>query len=566
MPLDAPSPTANLKSPRRLKEQRLEALRTLRSTWLSRWQELSENIEPKRGAFYETSGSVQSRGQARDRKIRDTTGREALRILQNGMMSGATSPSRPWIRFAVRDDGLKQDPEVKLWLSETTKRVLHIFAASNAYQVMHNAYGDQGLFGTAGYLILEDFEDVVRFYPLVVGEFFIGLNDRLAVDTVYREVVMTVAMLVEQFGLDACSEHVKGLYRQGAVDQSIDVIHAIEPNRKRDLRKKDRTGMAFEECYFEKGRGEGFLLEKGYHEFPAVILRWDVSGTDAYGTGPGMDALPDQKQLHSQQIWKGKGIAKQVDPPLNAPASMKEGMAAVTGIPGGVNFVNSADVKGGVQPTYQPNLNLSDLKEDMAETRGSVKRAFYADLFMAISQMEGIQPRGSKEIEERKDEKLVQLGPVLERLHSEGLGPTVMRVYMLMERAGLIPPKPEALRGREPEIEFISILAVAQKAIATVGIERLLQLVGQIFEAFPEARTKIDILEVLDQYADFLGVDPKLIIPSDDAQATIDAQAKAAQQQKAMEAAPAMAKSASDLASADVGGGMNALQMMTGGQ
>lgn len=566
MPFDTLPYNPHAIEPRRRKEQRLEQLRGLRAAWLTRWQECSENIEPKRGAFYETAGSQANRGQARDRKIKDTTGREALRTLQNGLMSGATSPSRPWIRMTVGDEELRSDPEVKLWLSEVTKRVLHVFQKSNAYQVMHNAYGDFGLFGTAGYLVLEDFEDVVRFYPLVIGEFFVGLDDRLAVNCVYRETVMTVGMLVDQFGLAACSDDVQRQYKLGRYDTAVDVCHAIERNDRQDRGKVGAEGMPWQDCYWEKGRGAAFLRHSGYHEFPAVVLRWDVAGIDPYGTGPGMDALPDMKQLHAQQIWKGKGIAKQVDPPLSAPGTMKSTMEGPTSLPGGINYVGDIDVaKGGVRPTYQPNLNLSDLKEDMEETRNSVKRAFFADLFFAISQMEGVQPRGEKEIEERRDEKFVQLGPVLERLHNEGLGPTVMRVYHVMERAGLIPPKPMALENREPEIEFISVLAVAQKALSTVGIERLLQLIGQIFEAFPEAREKVDIFDLIDDYAEFLGVDPRLIVPTDDARATIaQRERQAAQAQAATETVPALAKSASDLANADVGGGLSALQLMTG--
>lgn len=548
---------------RRHSERRVEALRSLRYSWHVRWQELAENIDPKRGSFYQSAASVQNRGTAKDKKIKDTTGRDALRTLQNGMMSGATSPSRPWFRVTLGDYDLAQNPEVKLWLSEVTKRMLRVFAGSNAYPIMHNSYGDLGLFGTAGFLILEDFEDVVRFYPLVVGEFFVGLNERLAVDTVYREFAMGVGAMVGQFGYSSCSSKVQAMWDRGEYDTQIDLVHGIEPNVGRDSRKVDAKGMPFREVYWEKGEGSDFLATRGYHEFPAMIARWDVLGSDPYGTSPGMDALPDVKQLHSQQVWKGKGIAKQVDPPLNAPASMRN--EPVTGIPGGINFVPDADVKNGVTPAYRPDLRLGDLKEDMNETRASVKRAFYADLFFAISQMEGIQPRGNKEIEERKDEKFVQLGPVLERLHGEWLSPAVKRVYSCMLRAGLIPPPPDAMKGQQPEIEFISVLAIAQRSIATVGIERLLQVIGQVFEAFPQAARKIDIFDTVDDYADLLGIDPRLIVPTDEAEAAIADEKAAAQKAQSVEAAPALAKSASDLANADVGGGMNALQMMIGG-
>lgn len=547
---------------RRRGESRLKSLRTMRQSWHDRWTDLAANIDPKRGSFYESAANAANRGTARDKKIKDTTARDALRTLQNGMMSGATSPSRPWFRLGTKNDGLADDPEVKLWRSEVTKRMLRVLAGSNIYHVLQNAYGDLGLFGTAGFLLLEDFEDVVRAYPLVVGQFFVGLDHRLAVNTLGREFALTVGQIVPKWGYDNCSLKVQSDWDAGRYDVSVDICHLIEPNDERDLRKADAKGMAFRESYWEKDNSDDFLAVGGYHEFPAMIGRWDVNGNDPYGTAPGMDALPDVKQLHSQQVWKGKGIAKQVDPPLNAPASMKN--EPVTGVPGGVNFSTETGSKDGLRAVYQVNLNLSDLKEDMEETRNSVRRAFYADLFFAISQMEGVQPRGNKEIEERKDEKFVQLGPVLERLHGEWLGPMVKRVYHLMDRAGLIPEKPEALQNMEPEIEFISVLAVAQKAVATVGIERLLQLIGQIYEAFPEAREKVDIFDLIDDYADFLGIDPRLVIPTDDAKASIAAQKRQAQQQQALEQVPGLAKSASDLANAEVGGGINALQLMTG--
>lgn len=553
---------------RRQCERRLEALRKLRNSWHTRWVELAEHIDPKRGSFYQSAANAENRGVRKDRKVKDGTARRALRTLQNGMMSGCTSQARPWFKVSLGvGDPLNSDMSVKEWISETTKRMLRVFADSNFYRIIQPAYGDLGLFGIAGYLAMEDFEDVVRFYPLVVGEFFVALNSRLEIDTVFREFSMSVSALVGEFGYSACSMRVRGMWDRGDYDTEIDVVHAIEPNMARDRRKVDAAGMPFREVYFEKGAtsadaGSDFLRKKGYHEFPAMICRWDVNGRDAYAGCPGMDAIPDVKQLYSQQVWKGKGIAKQVDPTLNAPASMKN--EPITGIPGGINYTPDGDTKNTVVATYQPNLRLGDLKEDIAEIKQSIKETFYADLFFAISQMEGVQPRGNKEIEERKDEKFVQLGPVLDRVHGEWLKPTVKRVYALMDRAGLIPPKPDAIADREIDIEFISVLAIAQRAISTVGIERLLQVVGQMFEAFPQSAYKIDVFDLIDEYADLLGVDPRLIVPSMDAQQSMDAQTQQMQQEKALAAVPAVAKSASDLANADVGGGLNALQLMTG--
>ena len=49
--------------------------------------------------------------------------------------------------------------------------------------------------------------------------------------------------------------------------------------------------------------------------------------------------------------------------------------------------------------------------------------------------------RSATEIVERREEKMVMLGPVLERLHDELLDPLIGRVFQIIARAGQIPPR-----------------------------------------------------------------------------------------------------------------------------
>jgi len=52
-------------------------------------------------------------------------------------------------------------------------------------------------------------------------------------------------------------------------------------------------------------------------------------------------------------------------------------------------------------------------------------------------------PRDEFEIAERKEERLLQLGPALDRVQSEELQPTIAIVYHYMKEAGMLPPLPE---------------------------------------------------------------------------------------------------------------------------
>ena len=77
---------------------------------------------------------------------------------------------------------------------------------------------------------------------------------------------------------------------------------------------------------------------------------------------------------------------------------------------------------------------------------------------------------------ERTQEKLQQLGPVVERLQSEFLNPIIERTYAILDRAGVFPPisdeLAEQLNGQDVKIEYISPLAQAQKVSSLTSIEQ----------------------------------------------------------------------------------------------
>jgi hypothetical protein len=100
------------------------------------------------------------------------------------------------------------------------------------------------------------------------------------------------------------------------------------------------------------------------------------------------------------------------------------------------------------------------------------------------------------------------LGPVLERLHDELLDPLVARVFNIMSRNGLFAdiPMPRVLKAQHLQVEFISMLAQAQKAVATGAIERFWQFGGQIAALKPEAADRLDADGTMEAYADMTGI------------------------------------------------------------
>ena len=143
------------------------------------------------------------------------------------------------------------------------------------------------------------------------------------------------------------------------------------------------------------------------------------------------------------------------------------------------------------------------------------------------------------------------LGPVLERLHDELLSPLIDRTFERCAKAGILPKPPEVLRGMEVNIEFISTLAQAQRIVSARGVDRLLGTLGSISAIWPEAKDKINIDQVIDDYGDMYGVNPEIIVPDEVVAEIRAARAQAAQAQQAGMAAVEGAKAAGAAGKAD---------------
>jgi len=504
-----PQPTQQI--PRDALLRRWGALQTERASWWAHWKELTTYLLPRNGRYFVQDRDI---GNRRHNAIYDNTGSRALGTLAAGLMSGLTSPARPWFRLGLSDGELMEYAPVKEWLNEATKLMLTIFQKSNTYRALHGMYLELGCFGTAANILADDFQSVIHHHALTTGEFCIATNYRGDVVTLYREFQKTVGEIVREFGKENCSQTVKSLYDRGNLDAWITIIHAIEPRDDRDLAKRDAKNMPWKSCYFEQGGNpDQYLRESGYKRFNAVCPRWSVIGGDIYGNSPAMEALGDIKQLQHEQLRKAQGIDYMTKPPLQAPSNMKN--RDVDMLPGGVSFVDQASPNGGIRTAFEVKLDLNALLMDIQDVRERIRGAFYADLFLMISQMEGVQPRNQFEIAERHEEKLLMLGPVLERLHNELLAPLIDITFQRTIEAGILPPPPAELQGQELNIELVSMLAQAQRAVATGGVDRFVMTLGSIAQFKPDVLDKFDADQWADKYSDMLGVDPELVVPSD---------------------------------------------------
>lgn len=557
-------PVREIEPKRKRAERRWSAMKTERTQFEPHWRELAEYFMPRRGRW--ELGEDANRGQKKHQKIVDGTTLFAARVLQSGMMAGLTSPARPWFMLTTPDPDLAEFGSVKDWLHQVTQRMRDLFAKSNLYNALPTIYGELGVFGTGAILALEDAKDVLRFYPQTIGSYWLAESARGEVDTLYRQRRYTVRQLVQEFGLDNVSPKTRDQFVRGNYEATVDVLHVVEPNDERIAGRMDAAGMGIRSCYWEQACDDFSepLSERGYRESPILAPRWALIGGDVYGSSPGMDALGDGKALQFQQRRKAVAIDKMIDPPLTGPSALKNQRVSL--LPGDVTYVDINSESARLRSIYDVRLEPSMLLEDTATIQERVNTAFYADLFLMLAMSDRRQIT-AREIEERHEEKLLMLGPVLERLNDELLDPLIDRTFAAMLRGGLIPPAPRELEGVDLKVEYVSILAQAQKMVALGAIDRLAMFAGTVAQITQQPVDKVDWDQAIDEYGQALGVSPRVIVPDDKVAETRGARAQQQQaQQVAMMAQPmAQAASAAKAMSETKVGGGSALDAVLAG-
>lgn len=543
--------------------KRFRLLEAERRSWDSHWKELSDYLMPISGRFL-TGDTQPNQGTKLNDNILDGTATLASGILAAGMHGGLTSPARPWFRMRTGVPQLMEAKDVRVWLDSARDIMLEVFSRSNFYDSIFMVYQELGVFGTAVMLVEEDFENVIRCRVFTIGEYYLALNKHQRVDTLYRLFWATAGQLVSRFGRENCSDSVVRMVENRQNDQWVKCVHAIEP---RDDFNADKgaKGMPWKSVYFEWGRDRNKLLgESGYEEFPAIALRWSMTGGDIYGRGPGMDALGDVKMLQELQKKSLIAIGKMVDPPLNAPGNMK-GTDIVTQRAGEVNFVPMGQGQQGVTPAVQVNFPVDKVEMKIAQTAQKIGRYFYNELFLTPEFGDG-KNRTATEVSAIQQEKMLRLGAIMGRIQSEGLDPLIDRVFNICNRAGIFPPPPLALNGVDLKIEYIDLLAQAQKLVNTTAIERLATFAANLMPVFPEVRHKFDAQEAVDQYGESVGTPASVIRDDKEAAARQQAEAQQMANAQALANIQQATEATKNLADTPVGGAeQNMLDRLMGG-
>lgn len=518
-----------------------KSMRSNYSDYEQTYKDVQKFIAPHMGRFDKEANTNSDKAR---RRLIDSTARQAFRTLRSGMMSGVSSPSRPWFRLGLYDEDAADDPEVKDWLHTAQSRMYTVMRGSNLYRALNVAYGSLGAFGVYGGVMRGHFDDVFHVRSFQVGQFLIDDDEDGKVNRMAWTVPMTVRSVTDRFGIDKVSSRVKAMYKAGRHSDRVWVHAAIEQRMARNPASPLAIDMEFGLYYYEDGVTDRLLMNGGLERNGILSPRWDPVDGEAWpANSPGQEALGDAIQLEVQHRDKGMAIQLGYNPSMQGPPGSKR--RQLRAIPGRMTEVTTTDIqRGGVRPTHDVSLNINHLSEDIRETQMRVKEAMFEPLFMMASQygIEGAKNVTATAIAEMHEEKLIALGPVLEALDHSLLSPVVENAFHYMQAAEILPPPPDQIGGQPVKVEFISLLAQAQKAIGVAAIERTIGFVGTLAGMDPSAGDKLDVDAAIDEFADLVGPSPKIIVTTDKANEVRQARQQQIQQQQAVEAAQPLAQ------------------------
>lgn len=535
------------------------------SSWKSHYRELSEYMMPRAGRYLDGNNSTSNRGDKKHGKIINGSTVDALRVIAAGMQGGLTSPSRPWFRYTLGDTDLLEYQPVKEWLYHATNMMFDVFQRSNFYGAIHHVYLELPTFGTSCMLIESDEIEVIRSRPFTVGEYYLYLDENYRPSGLVRKMELTARQMVKTFGFDKCSRTVQDSIKKNS-EKRFRVNHFIIPNDDFHIWSEGPKGMEYRSIYYEEhGHNGCYLRESGYRGKPFVSPRWDVTGIDTYGGSPGMDALGDIKMLQKLEEKKLMALDKMVDPPMTGPSSLKGKNKSI--VPGGVTYVDVQSGQQGFAPAFMLRPDFQNMAFEIDRVENRIRKFFFNDLFVSILQQD--KRMTATEVAKRHEEKLMMLGPVLERLQTELLDPIIDRTFNLLIESNRLPPPPPELEGMDLKIEYVSMLAQAQKMVGISAIEQTAVFVGNLAQMNPNVLDKFDADEAVDQFAEMVGVPPNIIVPDEVVAETRGARAQKEEQQMMMQEGPKsmaeMAKAAKMLSQSDMGDA-NLLEMAGGAQ
>tara|TARA_R100001198_G_scaffold18173_1_gene8792 strand:- start:3446 stop:5062 length:1617 start_codon:yes stop_codon:yes gene_type:complete len=518
----------------------LQTLKGDRGLWNQDLQDVVRYIRPGTSDFLRNL----TRGESRHYEIYDGTALWALEQFASGLHTYNTSPTDRWFSLSTSDTNLMEDESVREWLESVSDTIFRELSKPNVgfNQSMHECYLDLGALGTS--IIYEEFDikrDQLVFRTIPLAHCYIRENHLGMVDTLYREMEMTVRQILQKFPKIRNNEKLKTMRQH----DKLTISHSVFPSQ-------DETGQKLSESkefvsfWFCKKLDDGItkdggiLSKGGFDEFPYHVPRWTKLAGEVYGRSPGRTALHDIRVINAVQrqvLMKGD---QQINPSLEIEDDSIIGDVAT----GSGSIIWKEPGSAQIRPV-ETGGRLDWVDYTMSRLEKKINEAFHVDWLLRQRKNER---QTAFEVADERDEKLRMMSPMLGRLQVELFGPLIQRSYNLMAEQGKF-AEPDVELGTL-EIKYTSPAAKAQFSVKSQNSRRYIEELSLLAQLDPNVIDVIDTDALSLAMAQWSDISTKTTRTPEEIQELRQAKAENEARQMAVNNAPLEASAVKDLAQA----------------
>lgn len=532
-----------------------EAMKATRANYEPIWSEISENMFPMKSMY---TGHYP--GARIGSKMYDSTAQISISILAAQISAALTPSQETFFIYEPYKKEMKDNWEAKRYCQHKQEVMWEVIASSNFQSQILQLFLDEVLFGNGVIYTESHSEYVVNYSSRDLSEVYYDVDQFGYPDTVARYYKASIRNIVQDFGIENCSDEIKQKYLNTDYQrEQIEMLHLVRPNAYYEPGKLGLDGFRYESIYVDP-KNKHIFEQSGYHEMPYAIGRWFVVSGETYGRGPAECALPDVRNLHVMNRHYVRATQKATDPALLLPQKAFLG-TKLNLAPGKLNFYRATGIAGGTKDLIGTfpggDRAFPASAQDLQRIRDDVKRGLFVDKVQLVEK----DRMTRAEVIQRTEQDYNVLAPILGRNNTETLSPILDRTEAIIERAGLFEPMPEFLKMYGGiKRTFKSPLIRAQKLQSAQGFVSAMDVVTPLAQIDPEILKIIKRDETLRYIFDSFGASADLLETPEETRKRNEAEQQAAAEQQqfqmGLEGTQAMAGATADIAKAtkDLGG------------
>lgn len=519
-----------------------------RGTWEAHWRACAQFVLPQWDRFRIEGGA----GNQRQRQVWDSTAALALPKYAAAMEAFVCPRNTRWHGLRTRNPDLARDHAVQVWLEHIVDLLFEFRyrPAAGFASMVQETLMQLGVFGTAPVYVDELPGSGWRYRACHLSTVAIDQAESGVVDVVARRLRLKPRQAAQRFGEEALPARVRVALEKGE-DASHDYLHFVAPWG--EVGKPDRPGAGawrWGSVYLLDEDDDSVIVAGGHRQSPWAVPRASTSPGEVYGRSPTMTVLADIDMLQEMRKTTVRGTQRRAAPPLLLHEDV--GLAGFSVACDALNF-------GALAEDGTPLVRALDMQGDVAlneqvadRAREAVQDAFGLTLFQILVESPTMT---ATEVLHRAQEKGQLLAPVAGRLQSEFLSPLIRREIDLLLWMGMIPPVPPVMveageAEATVEIDYQSPADRFARAEEALGIMRTYEALAPLVPVAPGILDFLDADEAARVVADVNGVPAKVELPREAVEQIRAERAEQQAVQEALAAAPGLAGSVRDLATA----------------